>query len=358
MSGAGTPSRNVKSEPPFLTSSNNGCAAVILAGGEGVRLSSFTRELYGHHLPKQFCPLFGGKTLLEETMRRVSLFVPPSQTITVLNRAHKRFFSPLLNATDYRNLLIQPENRGTAPAILCALLRLVETGHTGPVAIFPSDHYVSDDFVFMHHVATAFRAVQRTPALTVLLGIAPDSPEAEYGWIEPGAPIEVPTALLGLTGVGEVRRICRFLEKPPAAVARELYDRHYLWNSFVLVGNSDTLLSLIAKALPELYSTFDGIRPFFGGAVEGEILQTVFRQLPSVDFSDRVLAEFPSEFSVLPVNGVTWSDLGDPKRLVAAISSSGHFTLGGNQIVPGNQSFPLTTSTEPAGHGKALQAHS
>jgi mannose-1-phosphate guanylyltransferase len=354
MPGAVTAKHSLQSEPPILTSTareNAHYSAVILAGGEGLRLSSFTQKLYGYHVPKQFCPLFGGKTLLEQTMRRVSLVVPRSQTITVLNRAHKRFYSQLLNATEYRNLLVQPENRGTAPAILCALLRLIETGHPEPVAIFPSDHFVSDDFTFMRHVSMALRAVETVSQLTVLLGIAPDSPEAEYGWIEPGAPVEIP-----LSGLGQISRIRRFLEKPSPALACKLYDSRHLWNSFVLVGNPTTLLSLIARAVPELYDAFEGVRPFFGGAVEEEILGTVFRGLRSVDFSGRVLAQFATEFSVMPVSGVAWSDLGDPKRLVAAISSSGNRSLGGNPIVP-EQPFPLTASPEQTVRSKALQVH-
>ena len=136
------------------------------------------------------------------------------------------------------------------------------------MAIFPSDHYVSDDSAFMLHVATALRAVDRSPQLTVLLGIAPDGPETEYGWIEPGSPLALPDA-----GIGKISRIRRFIEKPSPEVARELYDRNYLWNSFVLIANPTTLLSLIARALPELYGVFSGIRPFFGGAAENEILQ-------------------------------------------------------------------------------------
>ena len=353
MPGAVTAKPAVQSEPTILTSTARERArysAVILAGGDGIRLRSFTQKLYGDHIPKQFCPLFGGKTLLEQTMRRVSLVVPASQTITVLNRAHKRFYSPLLYATDYHNLLVQPENRGTAPAILSALLRLIETGHSEPVAIFPSDHYVSDDFVFMKHVARALRAVESASQLTILLGIAPDSPEAEYGWIEPGAPVEIP-----VSGLGPISRIRRFLEKPPPDLARKLYDSRFLWNSFVLVGNPATLLMLIAKAVPELYRAFEGVRPFFGGAVEEEILGVVFRGLPSVDFSGRVLAEFATEFSVMPVSGVEWSDLGDPKRLVAAISSSGNRSLGGNPIVPEHEPIPLAASPEQTSSGKALQ---
>ena len=149
-------------------------AAVILAGGEGIRLSALTREIFGYHLPKQFCPLFDGKTLLEQIMRRVSMLVPSAQTIIVLNRAHEFFYSALLDEMASRNLFVQPENRGTAPAILGALIRLIEAGGRGTVAIFPSDHYVSDDSVFMRHVSAAFRAVDYSPHLIVLLGITPE----------------------------------------------------------------------------------------------------------------------------------------------------------------------------------------
>ena len=355
MPGVGTATHNGKSEPHLLTNSyfdNSNYSAVILAGGDGARLSSFTHEVYGYHLPKQFCPLFEGETLLEQTMRRVSILVPPAQTLTVLNRAHRKFYSPILNGTAASNLLIQPENRGTAPAILCALLRLVEAGRTGPVAIFPSDHYVSDDAAFMLHVATAIRAVNRSPQLTVLLGIAPEGPETEYGWIEPGSPLPLPDV-----GIGKVSRIRRFLEKPSPEVARELYDRNYLWNSFVLIANPTTLLSLIARAIPELYEVFSGIRPFFGGAAENEILQTIYPQISSADFSARVLANFPTEFSVLPVNGVKWSDLGDRKRMVAAISNRGRHVLGGNQNVTRSQSFAVAGSQEQTGSSKAFQSH-
>ena len=355
MRGAGTATFNGKSEPLFLTTSyfaDSNYSAVILAGGDGVRLSSYAREVYGYHLPKQFCPLFEGETLLEQTMRRVSILVPPSQTLTVLNRAHRKFYSPILNGTTDTNLFIQPDNRGTSVAILCALLRLVEAGRTGPVAIFPSDHYVSDDPAFMLHVATAARAVNRSPQLTVLLGIAPDGPETEYGWIEPGSPLALPDV-----GIGKISRIRRFLEKPSPEVARELYERNYLWNSFVLIANPTTLLSLIARALPGLHRVFSGIQPFFGGPVEEEILDTIYPQLSSADFSACVLANFPAEFSVLPVNGVNWSDLGDRKRMVAAISNRGRHVLGGNQSVTRNQPLAVASSQEQTGRSKAFQSH-
>lgn len=324
------------------------CAAVILAGGDGVRLNSFICKVFGHHIPKQFCPLFEGETLLEQTMRRVSLRVPLSRTITVLNCAHEPFYSPLLSGTPPRNLLIQPENRGTASAILCALIRLIEDGRTGAVAIFPSDHHVSDDSVFMRHVSTALCAVDLSPQLIVLLGITPDGPETEYGWIEPGTPVAAIHPALG-----QISQIRRFWEKPSPGVARDLYDRSYLWNSFVLVANVATLLSLIARTLPELYLAFTRIRSFLGTATEEEVLRTIYRDLPSADFSGCVLAKFPAEFAVLPVTGVNWSDLGHPKRLLAAISSSGRRISGGSLDVTESQFLAVPSGQEPIARNQA-----
>jgi mannose-1-phosphate guanylyltransferase len=302
---------------------------VILAGGEGVRLSSFTREVFGYHLPKQFCPLFEGKTLLEQTMLRVSLLFPPARTITVLNRAHEAFFAPLLNGTASRNPLVQPENRGTAPAIMGALIRVIEAGHAGPIAIFPSDHYVSDDSIFMRHVASAFCVVAHSSRLIVLLGITPDGPETDYGWIEPGAPVAG-----AHPAFEQISHIRCFWEKPSPAVACELFDRGYLWNSFIVVAKAVVLLSLIAAAVPELYLALSRLRSFFGGAKEEDVLRTVYRDLPAVDFSRDVLAEFPTELAVLPVAGVGWSDLGDPKRLLAALSASDRDTSARGLSIP------------------------
>jgi mannose-1-phosphate guanylyltransferase len=299
---------------------------VILAGGEGVRLSSFTRQVFGYHIPKQFFPLFEGKTLLEQTMERVELLIPRSRMITVLNRAHEWFYSPLVDGTASGNLLVQPANRGTAPAILCALLRLIESRQRGTVAIFPSDHYVSDDSIFMRHVSAAIRSVDRSPELTVLLGITPDGPEPEYGWIEPAPPVAA-----GESAVGQICQIRRFWEKPSPDIARDLYNRGYLWNSFVLVASASNLLSLISKALPELYRTFTEIQSFLGTAIEEDTLEETYGSFPPIDFSSHVLARFPQELAVLPVTEVSWSDLGTPERLLAATRSA---PLGFQKIRP------------------------
>jgi len=110
--------------------------ALILAGGDGTRLRPLTRQIAGDERPKQFCPVLSSETLFEETRRRVTLLTSPEHILAVVVLAHQRFYAPLLVDVPSRCMAIQPENRGTAPAILYGLLRLIAMAPPGPVAIF------------------------------------------------------------------------------------------------------------------------------------------------------------------------------------------------------------------------------
>src|SRR5678815_5054368 len=96
--------------------------AIILAGGDGTRLQSMTRAITGDNRPKQFVPVIGRHTLLDQTRQRVALSIEPSRTAIVATRKHRRFYAPLANEISPNLLLEQPLNKGTAPAILYALL--------------------------------------------------------------------------------------------------------------------------------------------------------------------------------------------------------------------------------------------
>ena len=99
--------------------------------------------------------------------------------MTVLTRRHKRFYIQFVSDSSHPNFAVQPDNRGTAPAILFALFRLIKLGQQGTVAIFPSDHYVSHDHKFMSHVEAASAAASHQRSSIVLLGIPAERPEAQ-----------------------------------------------------------------------------------------------------------------------------------------------------------------------------------
>jgi len=118
---------------------------VILAGGEGKRLLPLTRRITGDDRPKQSCPIIGGKTLLDQTRSRVSRMVLAQQTLLIVTESHERFYARQASVSHPSLLLVQPQNRGTAPAIVYSLLRLRELDPNAVVGFFPSDHYFVDD---------------------------------------------------------------------------------------------------------------------------------------------------------------------------------------------------------------------
>src|ERR1700730_17172818 len=221
--------------------------AVILAGGDGTRLKPLTRKIAGDERPKQFCSVFGGLTLLEETQERAALELDPERTLYVVNRMHDSYYAPILRDEPAVDILFQPRNRGTAPAILYSLLRIAALDFNAVVALFPSDHYISDNHKFMTHIRVGLNIVRKTPDRVILLGLEPESPEVGYGWIEPAQMIPNHTRIL---------RVRRFWEKPNQWLAQVLQLRGCLWNSFVMVAAVQGLLEIIENAMPDLYRSF------------------------------------------------------------------------------------------------------
>lgn len=286
--------------------------AVILAGGDGTRLQSMTRSITGDNRPKQFVPVIGGATLLDQTRRRVALSVIPSRTFIVVTQKHKQFYESLARQISPGLLLQQPANKGTAAAILYALLRVATKSPKAIVALFPSDHYFTDDEEFMSHIDAAFDAAQTQPETVTLLGITPATAEREYGWIEPER------SVLG-SAVRSITRVRRFWEKPSATLAASLMEHGCLWNSFVMVGCVDALLRMTRAALPELYANFAALAPKFENAALGEL----YSRINDTNFSQEVLAQRPQDLAVMRVGDVGWSDLGEPSRVLATLAQMG-----------------------------------
>ncbi len=285
---------------------------VILAGGEGTRLRSLTQLVSCEDKPKQFCCLLGAGSLFTLARKRIAESVLPHQTLFVLLKSHEHFYAKELEDVPAAQMIVQPANRGTLPAVLCSLLRIKRLDPRGVVALFPSDHYYSDESDFLAAVDLAFTAAEKEPESVILLGAPATRAETEGGWIEVKASISTRTRH-GLL------RVKRLWERPSRPVAEDLLDRGCVRNTAVMVGRAHAFLHLIERGARELYQALAATN----GCKEEAMMEAAYPRLPAVDLSSWVLTAAPETLRVLCFGAAGWNDLDNPEHLIEAASSTG-----------------------------------
>ena len=276
--------------------------AIVLAGGDGIRLQELTRKIDGDGRPKQFSRIFGDRSLLGHTRRRLTPVFGDDRLMFVVTKCHDRFYREELADVDHARVLEQPANRGTGVAIIAALLQLLELEADAVVGIFPSDHYYADDSEFAATVKSAIDISSEYDDSIVLIGAKPEWPEVEFGWIEPGASVthERRTPLFGVS---------RFCEKPPLSKARNLMRKGGLWNTFITIGRARAFLKLLnATVLPTMTRIAE--------AIVCDDLGSVYNEIDAIDFSKHVLSVEPRDLLVMPDGASGWADLGNQARVI------------------------------------------
>jgi mannose-1-phosphate guanylyltransferase len=283
--------------------------AVVLAGGEGERLRPLVRRLVGDDRPKQYVPLLGPTSLLRQTLDRVGRLVPVERTVVVSQYDHSRYLDRELSHTAAPLVLLQPANRGTGTAVLYAAHAIRRLDPEATIAFFPSDHYIREEDAFLAHVAEVTAFVDRRPERMVLLGALPTSPEPEYGWVRPGTAI-------GETTHGPICRVQGFLEKPEQQNAERCLATGWLWNTFAFAASLPTLLAAGREFLPEVDDRLGLLVAFSGSRHEGWAVRQAYSMIPTSDFSRRILERCLTWLGVSRLPGLTWSDLGTPRRVI------------------------------------------
>ena len=292
--------------------------AIVLAAGEGRRLQPLISRLRGDALPKQYVNFIGKRSMLEHTFARAESLIEPRRIFTVISRDHLQYpeVHRQLSCRPSGTVVVQPENKETAPGLLLPLAHLYKHYPDSAVAVFPSDHFIAEEKLFMAHVDLACRVVEKFPDYLILLGMQPQEPETEYGYILPGGELNQMAPLA-------VRQVLSFREKPDAHAAAELLVAGGLWNTMVMVSRARTLLDLFRSASPPLYRLFARIRKAIGTTSEREVVEDTYRSIEPVNFSTGLLEVLAfkniSRLLVLPVPGVVWSDWGSERRVASTL---------------------------------------
>lgn len=281
--------------------------AIVLAGGQGTRLASLTRALYRRDLPKQFAVLEGDRSMLQRTLARIAPLVPPERTIVVVGPGHESIAREQLAAFPV-DLLVQPADRGTAAAVLSGLAEILARDPRARVGVFPADHHIRNAAPILEVVDDG-----SARAWPTLIGVAPETPETEYGWIVPGRRLD--------------RRrweVARFVEKPHADLAARLVASGSLWNTFILAARGIDLWTHACVRLPLHGALLSGVLSTRSALGRENLRRLAYARMPSASFSEKVLQRAEG-LAVAPVAGAGWSDWGSPRRVFSSLEGTPHY---------------------------------
>ncbi len=290
--------------------------SIILAGGEGKRTRPFIRRWLGRPKPKQYCAFVGTRSMLQHTVDRADQLTSPARRIIVTKQAHDRRGWLQLSGRPLGTVIRQPGDRGTAAGIFLPLTYVRARDPGATVVIYPSDHFIYPERPFLDSVRQAVRAVEILPDHLVLLGVAPNRPDSEYGWIWPKGELTFPREVT-------VRPVERFQEKPAAEQACAAMASGALWNTLVFAAKVETLWELGWRYVPEVMPLFEQLGDGIGLAVESAMLELIYQAMPVRNFSSDLLARAADQIATIELKGVIWSDWGKPKRIADTVERLG-----------------------------------
>jgi mannose-1-phosphate guanylyltransferase len=310
---------------------------VILAGGEGRRLYRLTRDGDGQSIPKQYCSLNGGASLLQLALRRAMAVTTREHIVCVVNEAHRRWWGPQF--IGFRGVVVvQPANRGTGFGVLLPLLVISKTDARGGVLCLPSDHYVEQEDVMAESLRQATAQEVYDSGKITLLGFSPHAPDPGFGYVLSAAD----------SGVG-MRPVRRFAEKPDGVTAEDLVRGGALWNGGVFSAGIARLIELFPRSargmMLDLASVVESWSDTRRPSPE---LCALFARYPRLDFSSDVLQRQPENLQLLAMPPCGWSDVGTPERLAKALWSLKAHSARDIAAIPA-RTFNLANAFDRAG---------
>jgi mannose-1-phosphate guanylyltransferase/mannose-6-phosphate isomerase len=305
---------------------------VVLSGGSGTRLWPLSRELY----PKQFLPLVGEATMLQDTVARLD-GLNAAGPVVVCSEHHRFIVAEQLRQRELTPtaIALEPVGRNTAPAVAIAALaalRGLGDGEDSLLLVMPADHLMRDIPAF--HAAVRTGITDATAGRFVTFGVVPDKAETGYGYIRRGA------------GAGPSYPIAQFVEKPDALRA-EAYVRSgdYLWNSGMFLFRARRYLEELGRLAPEM---LECCRAAFAAAKSDldfvRLGRQEFARCPS-DSIDYAVMEKTRDAVVIPLDA-GWSDVGSWSALHETLPTDADGNVTRGDVVAEQSSGCYLYSTE------------
>ena len=298
---------------------------LVLSGGAGTRLWPLSRR----DRPKQFLNLLGDRSLLQDTVDRVSEFVPNERIFVVAPPEHRTLIHEQLPDLAVDHLVVEPYPRGNAAAIGLAMAALGAFDPDAIVAVLPSDHVVGNRGQFRKVLIAATAAADRGHLVT--LGITPERADTGFGYIEAGDKLDIEAPV-------EVRAVKRFVEKPKRdAAERMVAEGGHYWNAGMFVWRVSEILRAFDEHLPGTAKAIHSLADAVGTPRYEGVLAEVWEETDKTTIDYGIL-EKSQNVAVVPAD-IGWHDVGSWGRLAAIVQHADNWSSDGHVAIASGDNY-------------------
>ena len=282
---------------------------VIMAGGHLNRFWPISRE----GMPGHFLDISGtGKSLVRMAYERCLGVVPEENILIITLGKFKGIINEQIPELPKENLLLEPYARRTAPCIAYATYTLLKRNPDAVMAATPADIIVNDEQLFKETMTHALDYAEKNPVL-VTLGVKPDRPDTEYGYIQA-------VGGKGACSSGDPVKVKTFTEKPDAEIADVFFrSGEFFWNSGIFVWQASVIKEEMERYIPEITRLFDGWEGALGSPAEEVFIERAYTDCIKLSIDYGVMEKTDRAW-VYPIQ-FGWSDIDSWENYYSSIRS-------------------------------------
>lgn len=293
---------------------------LIMAGGSGTRLWPISRDYY----PKQFLTLTKDNTLIQQTFTRIKKSIPAERIYITTNRI---FADEIVNqlkefGVKKENIIIQPANKDTGPAVIWAAKRIYENDKEAIIINCPSDHIIHPENKFKKAIEAGYNLASK--GLLVTFGIEPTKALSEYGYIT------INTKKSEKVDSFVAFKVKKFIEKPKRERAVKLIKRNALWNSGIFIWKASVIIKEAKTYCQDIYAALNSRKKYL---------------LLSEISIDKSILEKSNLVWTIPVN-FKWKDIGSWTALYELLKKDSNRNVLNDRVIALNSKNSLIYGTQ------------
>jgi mannose-1-phosphate guanylyltransferase len=263
---------------------------LILAGGSGMRFWPISKK----DKPKQLLKIFSDKPLLCKTVDRIKGMVDMDRIFIATSPDLKESIKEMVKDVSESRIIVEPEKKDTCMAISYSSLIISKYYNNPTICVLPSDHIIENEEEFQNVINEAY---ENKDDKIITIGIRPNKPSTDYGYIK------------SYSSINTITKVLEFREKPDYKTAKMFIENgNYLWNSGIFIFQYNFLLEELKKYQNDIYEVIMKLNEFNNVIDIFKLSKELFKNIINISIDYAILEKTNKAYVIeAPLK---WSDVG------------------------------------------------